>query len=87
MARSPTIMWCNQCEAWTPCRSLITVADGVETGDVGKFEFNDGTHGFRRMRSCEDCGEQFATLEMDEATLVQRDKVLQSIKKAVAKLK
>ena len=86
MARSPTIMWCDLCEAWTPCRSLISVIDGVEPGEVGKFEFKDGTRGFRRMRSCEKCGEQFATIEIDETALVQRDKVIQTIKKAVAKL-
>lgn len=83
MARSPTVLWCDQCGAWQPCRS----ENYVGSSEVGQMEFKDGSRAFRRHRVCEDCRSEFFTLEINETSVVARDKALQTIEKAIAKLK
>lgn len=87
MSRSPAILWCGRCEDWTPCRSGNSEKDGVLSSEVGQREFADGLRAYRRARVCQECGDDFYTLELDEQWLIQRDKAVASVKRAVAKLK
>lgn len=86
MGRSPNILWCEQCEDWTPCKSGNSAKDGVDTSDVGRREYADGLRAYRRSRCCVECGHDFFTLEISEAGLTQMEKAVASVKRAVAKL-
>ena len=86
MGRSATILWCDECEAWQPCASVNSGHHEIESSWIGQREFPNGTRAFRRFRCCGECGNLFTTLEIAESEIEQKDKILQSIKKATAKL-
>ena len=66
MSRGPTKIWCEMCEASTPCR--VTHVEGEEDTRGGRFYFlsHPDINFFQRYRVCEECGHDFYTAEVSK---------------------
>lgn len=77
-----TVIWCPDCRAWRPCKSIPVPVITEE-----KKHYNPRWHvpaypdicWFMRGRQCQQCGIQFLTAELDlflvEELVKQRDKL------------
>lgn len=84
MARSPAILWCEICNDWKPCRSESPSLYGES--DVRQRETSAGVHLFERMRRCDDCHNDFVTVEIEDSIFNKMEKALstlEGIKKAI----
>ncbi len=65
MTRSPTILWCPNCEECRPCRSLNPSDVGEDSGHTFYKVDHEDLQYFRRFRRCVEYGHDFETVEME----------------------
>jgi hypothetical protein len=76
--RSPEVIWCRNCDAFRPCRSInISSYDDIEkdydegelTGATSYGNENYSIKTFQRIRKCNECGDVFITSEVATSVL------------------
>lgn len=81
MTRSAARIWCPFCKAYNPCRSLSPSFLGVGAGNRFYRDGHPDLNYFRRFRECEECGNDFETVEI-EAKIIDEILLLRNIMKS-----
>lgn len=83
MARTATQIYCPNCEEIHPCWSENPASHGYESTRRFYRPAHPDVNWFRRIRVCENCGEVFPTVEIQESFL---DELVQ-LREALAEIK